>query len=77
MQNGEAVPNDDEDEAEKQNKDLTAEEQAAAAARQAAWANRRTAKPRDSELAPNMQGCLLLQALVGLTSGANEPVLER
>lgn len=71
------MPNDDEDDAEKEHKDLTAEEQAAAAARQAAWANRRTAKPKDSDLAPNIQGCLLLQALIGLPNDANEPVLER
>ena len=51
-------------------------EEAAAAARYSAWQNRRTAKPTDA-LAPNMQGCLLLQSMVGLTGGANAIVLER
>lgn len=55
--------------------DNTAEAQAQAAARRSAWENRRTAQPR-GKLDPNMQGCLLLQALVALPE-ANTVVLER
>jgi hypothetical protein len=66
----------DEDEIPEEARDATAEEEAAAAARYSAWQNRRTAKPTDA-LAPNMQGCLLLQSMVGLTGGANAIVLER
>ena len=40
------------------------------------WKQRRRVKRDDSGLGPNMQGCLLLQALVKL-SGANEIVLQR
>jgi nucleolar protein 9 len=54
--------------------DDSAEAQAAAAARRSAWENRRQA-PR-GKLEPNMQGCLLLQALVALPA-ANAPVLDR
>ena len=56
--------------------DPEAEEAAAAAARLEGWKSRRTAKPKDNDLAPNMQGCLLLQAMVKLP-GVNEVVLER
>lgn len=56
--------------------DPDAEEAAAAAARLEGWKTRRTAKPKDNDLAPNMQGCLLLQAMVRLPGG-NEVVLER
>ena len=55
--------------------DPSAEEAAAAAARLEGWRNRRQVKS-DDPLTPNMQGCLLLQAVVGL-SGADEVVLQR
>jgi nucleolar protein 9 len=56
--------------------DADAEQAAAAAARYEGWKNRRTAKPKETDLAPNMQGCLLLQGMVRLPGG-NEIVLER
>ncbi|KAK4689724.1 nucleolar protein 9, partial [Tremellales sp. Uapishka_1] len=55
--------------------DADAETAAAAAAGLEAWKNRRKAKPQEGQLAPNMQGCLLLQAMVGLKS-VNEIVIE-
>ncbi|ODO07171.1 hypothetical protein L198_00750 [Cryptococcus wingfieldii CBS 7118] len=39
-----------------------------------AWQNRRTARPKD-DLAPNIQGCLILQAMVGMGQ-ANASVLD-
>ena len=53
--------------------DESAEEQAAAAARQAGWRSRRD--PKASALSPNMQGCLLLQAMVKMPD--NTVVLDR
>lgn len=55
--------------------DVQAEASFAAAARLSAWQNRRSAKPKD-DLAPNMQGCLILQAMVGMEQ-INEVLLER
>ncbi|CAD6571315.1 MAG: Nucleolar protein 9 [Tremellales sp. Tagirdzhanova-0007] len=55
--------------------DQDAEDTAAAASRMEGWKNRRRQKRDDSGLGPNMQGCLLLQALVRLP-GANEVVLQ-
>lgn len=57
--------------------DQIAEDEAKALAARSAWENRRT-KPRAGagELAPNMQGCLLLQSLAQLPT-ANEVVLQR
>lgn len=55
--------------------DVQAEASFAAAARLSAWQNRRSAKPKD-DLAPNMQGCLILQAMVGMEQ-VNEILLER
>lgn len=55
--------------------DVQAEASFAAAARLSAWQNRRSAKPKD-DLAPNMQGCLILQAVVGMEQ-VNEILLER
>jgi nucleolar protein 9 len=55
--------------------DSSAEAKAQAALRRSAWENRRTAQPK-GKLEPNMQGCLLLQALVALPA-ANEVVLDR
>jgi hypothetical protein len=66
----------DDDEIPPETIDQDAEQAAAAAARYAAWQNRRNVKPKD-ELGANMQGCLLLQAMLGLMGGANENVLER
>ncbi|OWZ68417.1 hypothetical protein AYX14_05478 [Cryptococcus neoformans] len=54
--------------------DVQAEASFAAAARLSAWQNRRSAKPKDN-LAPNMQGCLILQAMVGMEQ-VNEILLE-
>ncbi|KAK8865980.1 hypothetical protein IAR55_001130 [Kwoniella newhampshirensis] len=49
--------------------DKAAEDAAAAAVRLAAWQNRRSAKPKnDGELVPNMQGCLILQGMMGMTA---------
>ena len=56
--------------------DPEAEEAAAAAARLEGWKSRRTVKPKENDLAPNMQGCLLLQAMVKIP-GVNDVVLER
>ncbi|ORX36012.1 armadillo-type protein, partial [Kockovaella imperatae] len=61
IQAGEAVPED-----EILDVDQDAEEAAAAAARLEGWKTRRQPKPRQSDLAPNMQGSLLLQGLVKL-----------
>lgn len=47
--------------------DKAAEDEAAALARRTAWENRRQRKPQGA-LEPNLQGCLLLQALVVLPS---------
>lgn len=55
-------------------RDEDAEAAAAAKARRAAWENRRTRKPRGN-LDPNLQGCLLLQALLDLPT-ANATVLD-
>lgn len=55
--------------------DVQAEASFAAAARLSAWQNRRSAKPKD-DLAPNMQGCLILQAMMGMEQ-INEVLLER
>lgn len=55
--------------------DVQAEASFAAAARLSAWQNRRSTKPKD-DLAPNMQGCLILQAMVGMEQ-VNEISLER
>lgn len=55
--------------------DVQAEASFAAAARLSAWQNRRSAKPKD-DLGPNMQGCLILQAMVGMEQ-VNEILLER
>ncbi|WVQ70861.1 hypothetical protein IAR50_000386 [Cryptococcus sp. DSM 104548] len=54
--------------------DDDAEKAAAAAARLSAWQNRRTARPKD-DLAPNIQGCLILQAMVGMGQ-TNAAVLD-
>ena len=48
--------------------DTNAEEAAAAAARLEGWKNRRNPRSRDSDLAPNMQGSLLLQAMARIES---------
>ena len=56
--------------------DPAAEEAAAAAARVEGWKTRRTPKAKETDLTPNMQGCLLLQAMVKLPGG-NEVVLDR
>lgn len=56
--------------------DPEAEEAAAAAARLEGWKNRRNPKAKEGDLSPNMQGCLLLQSMVGLPDG-NVAVLER
>ena len=48
--------------------DENAEEAASAAARLEGWKNRRNPRPRGSDLAPNMQGSLLLQAMAKLES---------
>lgn len=71
IKNGDEVP-DDADDAERE-KDEGAEATFEAAQRRSAWENRRSAKPRDP-LAPNMQGCLLLQALVDMPGST--PVLD-
>jgi len=55
--------------------DPEAEEAAAAAARLDGWKNRRNPKAREGDLSPNMQGCLLLQSMVGLSD--NSTILER
>ena len=55
--------------------DAAAEAAAATAAGIAAWQNRRKPK-QDDVLGANMQGCLLLQAMVGMPKG-NETVLDR
>ncbi|WRT64203.1 uncharacterized protein IL334_001132 [Kwoniella shivajii] len=57
--------------------DKKAEGAAAAYARRSAWENRRTAKPQaaDGEILPNMQGCLLLQGMIGMTD-VNEAIIE-
>ncbi|OCF41800.1 hypothetical protein I317_04406 [Kwoniella heveanensis CBS 569] len=48
--------------------DAEAEASAAAAARLAAWQNRRSVKPKakEGEVEPNMQGCLILQGMMGM-----------
>lgn len=56
--------------------DAGAEEAAAAAARYEGWKNRRTVKAKESDLAPNMQGCLMLQGMVRIPT-VNEVVIER
>lgn len=56
--------------------DPEAEAAAAAAARMEGWKTRRNPKAKEGDLSPNMQGCLLLQAMVKLP-GSNEVVLER
>lgn len=71
IKNGEDVPEEG-DEAERE-KDEDAEAAFEAAQRRSAWENRRNAKPRGA-LDPNMQGCLLLQALVDMPDST--PVLE-
>lgn len=71
IKNGEDVP-DDADDADRE-KDEDAEAAFEAAQRRSAWENRRNAKPRGA-LDPNMQGCLLLQALVDMPGST--PVLE-
>ncbi|WWD09471.1 hypothetical protein V865_007595 [Kwoniella europaea PYCC6329] len=57
--------------------DKEAEDTAAAYARRSAWENRRTAKPKaaEGEILPNMQGCLILQGMVGMGQ-VNSIVLE-
>lgn len=74
LRTGTDVP-DDNDEMPSAAVDADAEAKARAAAARTAWENRRNAGPR-GKLDPNMQGCLLLQALVGL-SASNEVVLDR
>ncbi|WVN85380.1 uncharacterized protein L203_100525 [Cryptococcus depauperatus CBS 7841] len=56
------------------NIDVTAEAETAAAARLAAWQNRRQVKHKD-DLTPNIQGCLILQGMVGMEN-INEAVLD-
>lgn len=73
IRTGAEMPNDDD--VPKEAIDDDAEAQASAEARRSAWENRRNRQPR-GQLDPNIQGCLLLQALVSLPSG-NVPVLER
>ncbi|TXT11256.1 hypothetical protein VHUM_02007 [Vanrija humicola] len=73
IRTGAEVPDDD-DNVPADAVDKDAEAQATAAARRSAWENRRNTRPR-GQLEPNMQGCLLLQALVALPTG-NVPVLE-
>ncbi|WOO85269.1 Nucleolar protein 9 [Vanrija pseudolonga] len=72
IRTGAEVPDDEEVPADAVDKD--AEAQATATARRSAWENRRNTRPR-GQLEPNMQGCLLLQALVALPTG-NIPVLD-
>ncbi|WVQ62132.1 uncharacterized protein L199_000270 [Kwoniella botswanensis] len=57
--------------------DKEAEDTAAAYARRSAWENRRTAKPKvaEGEILPNMQGCLILQGMMGMGQ-VNSIVLE-
>lgn len=56
--------------------DEEAEKSAASAAGLLAWQNRRKVRP-EGGLASNMQGCLLLQSMIGLGHGANEVVIDR
>lgn len=72
IRTGAEVPDDEQVPADAVDKD--AEAQATATARRSAWENRRNTRPR-GQLEPNMQGCLLLQALVALPTG-NVPVLD-
>ena len=77
IQSGEEAPADTKDEIlPDEVADPDAEEAAAAAARLEGWKNRRNPKPKDSGLIPNMQGSLLLQALVKLPA-QNEVVINR
>ncbi|WVF70512.1 hypothetical protein IAT40_005302 [Kwoniella sp. CBS 6097] len=57
--------------------DAEAEASAAAAARLSAWQNRRSAKPKakEGEVEPNMQGCLILQGMMGMKD-VNSTVLD-
>ncbi|WVR05940.1 hypothetical protein IAU60_002966 [Kwoniella sp. DSM 27419] len=72
--NGEAEPADEDEAPPAEAIDAEAEASAAAAARLSAWQNRRTAKPKE-DLAPNMQGCLILQGMMGMGE-VNGTVLE-
>nr|XP_018267234.1 uncharacterized protein I303_01219 [Kwoniella dejecticola CBS 10117]OBR89392.1 hypothetical protein I303_01219 [Kwoniella dejecticola CBS 10117] len=63
---GSDAPQETEDPSEEVDKE--AEDTAAAYARRSAWENRRTAKPKagEGEVLPNMQGCLILQGMMGM-----------
>ncbi|WWC86311.1 uncharacterized protein L201_001184 [Kwoniella dendrophila CBS 6074] len=73
---GSSAPEDDE-KPSNEDIDKEAEATAAAYARQSAWENRRNAKPKaaEGETLPNMQGCLILQGMIGMKD-VNEIVLE-
>lgn len=72
---GEEVP-EEENELPADAVDQKAEDEATATAKRMAWENRRKPKAAAGDLEPNIQGCLLLQALAQLPVG-NEVVLQR
>jgi nucleolar protein 9 len=76
LKTGKPITEDDEVAVPEEALDPEAEEAAAAQARLDGWKNRRNPKSKEGDLVPNMQGCLLLQAMVGLPEG-NVGVLER
>ena len=75
LRTGADMPADEDDPRPADVVDADAEAQAAADARRHAWENRRNAQPK-GKLEPNMQGCLLLQSLLGLQH-ANTVILDR
>ncbi|WVW82368.1 hypothetical protein I302_104375 [Kwoniella bestiolae CBS 10118] len=72
---GSSAPEDDAEPTEDVDKE--AEDTAAAYARRSAWENRRNVKPKagEGEILPNMQGCLILQGMMGMAE-VNGIVLE-
>jgi hypothetical protein len=75
LSSGEAEP-EDKDDLPEDAVDKAAEEAAAAAAKYAAWQNRRSARTEASQLEPNIKGSLLLQGLLGLAE-INAAILDR
>ncbi|WVQ97408.1 hypothetical protein IAU59_004521 [Kwoniella sp. CBS 9459] len=74
---GAAEPTEEGDDHPTEGVDAEAEASAAAAARLAVWQNRRSAKPKakEGEVEPNMQGCLILQGMMGMKD-VNSAVLD-
>ena len=74
---GKEAPEEDDDvDVPSEMVDEDAQEAAAAAARFEGWRNRRKPKIEDSDLAPNMQGSLLLQSMAQMGQ-TNHAILDR